>query len=214
MQVPRTLLADSNLIVVDKPAGINVHAGHGQGNEPSLQYIIEKQLGQPVFLVHRLDRDTSGVLLIAKTEAAKKHLQRQFERRSIQKTYLALVRGHLEHRSGIIDLPLARSATNPLKRAVRGRGKAAITEYQSKQRYHGYDLVEVKPRTGRTHQIRVHLAHIGHPIVGDRVYGSTEPKLSRQFLHASALSFTDLNNQRTTVSSPLPPDLKQFLKAL
>ncbi len=213
VQILKVIYEGDGLVAIDKPAGINVHPGHGRESEPTIVDLVEKQLRQAVFLVHRLDRDTSGVLLIAKTDVAKKYLQKQFEKRTVQKVYLAVVHGRLKHPEATLDWPIARHSKNPMKRAVRGGGKPSKTDYKVVKEVGDYTLVEVRPQSGRTHQIRVHMAHLGHPVVGDALYGKSDDGLGRLWLHATALTFHD-GTQPVTVKSPLPAELKRFLDTL
>ncbi len=215
------LLKTGDFVVVDKPAGILVHPAYKPSNEPTIESIVSGQLSQPVYLVHRLDRDTSGVLLIATNDPAKRQLQKQFQNRTVSKTYLALVSGIPKHRHAIIDMPIARHSKNPMKRAVSGIGKLSQTEYKVIATYpsaqnldRSYSLLEVQPKTGRTHQIRVHLAHLGYPIVGDKLYGKPDPILKRPFLHAARLSFHDLSGKPVSVESKIPAELNSYLNHL
>ena len=210
---------DEQLIILDKPAGVSVHPGQGRVGVQTIVDLIRDKVNDPDSerpgIVHRLDRDTSGVLVIAKDAKTKAFLQQQFQQRTVKKVYLALVNGvpKLEH--AILDWPIGRHRQNPLKRAVIGRGKPAQTEYKIKKTYLGpYALLEVSPKTGRTHQIRVHLAHLGHPVVGDRLYGRRPNGLKRHWLHAHKLTLKLPSGSRKTFTSPLPKDLKAFLKKL
>lgn len=217
---------DANLLVVNKPAGLVVHpaAGHAQGtlvnavlaHAPSLEGISgERRPG----VVHRLDKDTSGIILVAKNDRAHHWLQDQFRLRKVKKTYLALVDGHPPTPNGRIEVAIGR---NPLRRKEMAvmpddRGRAAISEYFTKEIFPKHTLIEVHPQTGRTHQIRVHLAFLGCPVVGDRVYGYKKPSLpvERQFLHASALSIhLEGETGMRTFSAPLPADMEQILRKL
>lgn len=214
----KIIYQDKNVVVIDKPAGIAVHPAHGI---PSGETIIErlKKLGLDVYLVHRLDKDTSGVMIFAKTPTAKEYLQRQFRDRKVKKTYLALVEGELEHLQAILTYPIARHPKNPLKRAVRGSGKPAETKYKvvktfGSQSSQIYTLVEVRPKTGRTHQIRVQMAYIGHPVIGDGIYGKTDKLLQRHFLHASVLEIDLPNAKAQHFECALPKELEEYLANL
>jgi 23S rRNA pseudouridine1911/1915/1917 synthase len=205
---------DKNLIIVDKPAGLLVHRA-GDEQEPSVadfaaEHTKDSDPDRPG-IVHRLDRETSGLLIIAKSPEAKAYLQDMFKERQVQKTYLALVRGHLKHAEAIIDLPLERQQSAAVRRAVGPTGKHAVTNYKVIEELEGVSLVEVKPQTGRTHQIRVHFAGLGHPIIGDSVYGVSDTKLGRHFLHASELEFVGPDSKKIKVSSRLPAELQQYL---
>jgi 23S rRNA pseudouridine1911/1915/1917 synthase len=160
-------------------------------------------------IVHRLDRDTSGVMIGAKNEQARTKLQAQFSQRKAKKTYYAVVEGHLKNDQAIIDLPIRRNAKRPTTFLVEAGGREAITSYRVIEMNNRYSLVELKPQTGRTHQLRVHLAHLGHPIVGDRVYGHEADRL---YLHAAELELTLPNGERETFKSPLPLRFKELVK--
>ncbi|MCL2869344.1 RluA family pseudouridine synthase [Candidatus Saccharibacteria bacterium] len=175
-------------------------------------------------IVHRLDRGTSGVIITAKNEATQKFLQKQFANRRVKKTYYALVEGHLKQPAALIDLPIARNLKKPTTFMVDSNGRTAQTKYEVLQVGKKYSLIKLTPTTGRTHQLRVHLAYLGHPIVGDRVYNSvckglpckTEsfkewPCKGRLYLHAGELEITLPGGKRTTFTSPLPPEFKEKL---
>jgi 23S rRNA pseudouridine1911/1915/1917 synthase len=173
-------------------------------------------------IVHRLDRDTSGLLAVAKNEAARTALARQWKEREVEKGYLALVNGRLEPSEGVIDAPIGRDPRHRQRMAVVEGGRAARTAYRIRRYLQGgpagrdtYSLVEVAPSTGRTHQIRVHFAALGHPLVGDRVYGRPSALLRRQFLHAHRLAFRHpVDGRPLEFESPLPDDLRQALERL
>jgi 23S rRNA pseudouridine1911/1915/1917 synthase len=166
-------------------------------------------------IVHRLDRDTSGVILVAKNDAAHNALARQLKERTIEKVYLALVEGTPKPAEGTIDAPIARDPRRRQRMAVVEGGRDAATAYRVIERFAGYSLVEARPKTGRTHQIRVHLAAIGHPIVGDRLYGKRSELIDRQFLHALRISFAHpRSGERTTVEAALADDLLAALMEL
>lgn len=214
----KVVYEDEDLLVVDKPAGLVVHQARGKP-EPSVADFsrLHSEDADPERpgIVHRLDRDTSGLLIIAKTVKAKAYLQRLFRRHEVTKTYLALVEGRLDPPAAVINLPLTRSQSKPTQQTVHSGGKPAVTAYRVIKYYPGATLVEAKPTTGRTHQLRVHFAHLHHPIVGDKVYGGPwPPHLKRQFLHAAGLSFTSLSGRHLTLTSPLPPDLTKYQQEL
>jgi 23S rRNA pseudouridine1911/1915/1917 synthase len=167
-------------------------------------------------IVHRLDKDTSGLLVLAKNPTAKAFLQDQFKQRTIAKTYLALVRGRLSEPEAVIRLPIGRNRNQPVKRAVVPGARPAETAYRVIREYPGATLVEVTLHTGRTHQIRVHFSHLGHPVLGDTMYGERQRSvgLGRQFLHAARLGFTAPSGRAVEVESPLPADLAAFLERL
>ncbi|RJQ77962.1 MAG: RluA family pseudouridine synthase [Desulfobacteraceae bacterium] len=233
------LFEDRALIVINKPSGLVVHpsAGHASGTLvhgllhhcPDLEGIGgEKRPG----IVHRLDKDTSGVLLVAKNEHAHQSLARQFKERSIYKRYLALVTGTLKQSSGIIDRPVARHSSDRKKMAVVAHGgREAVTLWRVIERLAGATMLEVELKTGRTHQIRVHCHSMGYPIVGDPVYGrrramtrsgqKNEPGITllgqaqRQMLHAVQLRFTHpLSNELMSLEAPLPEDMASLLEDL
>src|SRR5919112_4244462 len=187
---------DADVIVVDKPAGMVVHPapGHPQGTLANalLGHVPGISVGgsQRPGIVHRLDRDTSGLIVAAKTDRGRTSLVTQWERRSVEKTYLALVSGSLGDEEATIDAPIGRDLKNRQRMAVVRSGRPAVTHFRVVERFPDSTLLEVSIETGRTHQIRVHLAFVGHPVIGDRLYGRarpTNPPLERQFLHASAL---------------------------
>lgn len=163
---PQIIYEDEAVLVVNKPAGMVVNRAQSVKGE-TVQDWAERRSG---LLVHRLDKETSGVMVIAKTPEALEALQRQFKARQVTKIYVALVYGKLVPATGVIAVPLRRSKQNRAKFTVKAGGKSAETEYRVKRYYPGYSLVELRPRTGRTHQIRVHLAYMGHPVVGDERY--------------------------------------------
>ena len=224
----KILYEDPDLLAVDKPAGMVVHAGAGCHSGTLVNALLHRfgslsQVGgewRPG-IVHRLDRYTSGVLLVARHDAAHRHLAQQFAARKTEKTYLALVHGSIEQDQGRIEKPIWR---DPLKRvrmtARLGRGRAAVTEYRVLRRFAAFTLLEVRIRTGRTHQIRVHLASLGHPVVGDRLYGAPariegRPPLGRFFLHAHRIRFLQPSTGAPiTLESCLPPELERWLAGL
>ncbi|MBN1937269.1 MAG: RluA family pseudouridine synthase [Anaerolineae bacterium] len=226
------LYEDPYCIVINKPAGLVVHpaAGHRQdtlvnaliGQYPEMAALFDStERNRRRGIVHRLDKDTSGALLVARTEDAWCALQRQFKARQVKKVYLALAYGRLNDLEGKIDAPIGRDPRNRKRMAVIPAGRTALTEYQVCQFLYDtreeYTLIEVHLHTGRTHQIRVHLAHIHHPVVGDPVYGRRKKTLScpRQFLHARQLGFyCPFDGQWIEVESPLPDDLQQVLNRL
>jgi 23S rRNA pseudouridine1911/1915/1917 synthase len=222
-RIPVTIIyQDNDLIVVDKPAGLTVHPapGHPSGTLvnallamcPDLQGIAGTL--RPG-IVHRLDKDTSGLLVVAKNDRAMRSLQSQLSERRVHKTYLALVQGAPSPREGQIEAPIGRSPKNRKKMAIVEGGRESTTRYKVREEMRGHTLLEVEPITGRTHQIRVHLTAVGHPIVGDSVYGRPSPLLGRQFLHAWKLAFAmPLGERQVEFESPLPVDLREALEAL
>jgi 23S rRNA pseudouridine1911/1915/1917 synthase len=214
---------DDDMVVINKPAGLVVHPapgheGHTLVNALLARYpALSSQGGERPGIVHRLDRDTSGLILVALNQAAKRALQAQFKERTVTKTYLALVEGVLEPPSGAIEAPIGRDPRDRKRMAVVTKGRPARTTYQVREYYDRFTLVEVGLETGRTHQIRVHMAAIGHPVVGDAIYGSRTQDLpiGRQFLHAWRLGLTHpATGDRLTYTAPLPPDLWSALAHL
>jgi 23S rRNA pseudouridine1911/1915/1917 synthase len=225
----KILYEDPDVIVVDKPAGMVVHAGAGHTTGTLVNALLHhfgslsNASGDDLRpgIVHRLDRDTSGVLVVARTDKAHQALAAQFHDRKVEKIYLSLVHGRMKQPQGHITSPIAR---DPIRRtrmtAKLASGRSALTDYRTLEEFENLSFLEVRIGTGRTHQIRVHLASIGHPIVGDRLYGAPAevaglPALGRFFLHAHRLSFTSPSSgERITVESPLAPELAAFLSAL
>ncbi len=211
---------DEDLLVIDKPAGLTVHPAPGHPSHTLVNAILSHfpdlaDVGDSLRpgIVHRLDKDTSGVMLVAKNRTAQLNLSDQFKTHSVVKTYLALVKGHLTPEQGIIEAAMGRDPRNRKRMAVVAEGREARTEYRVIKYLGNYTLLEVMPETGRTHQIRVHLSAIGYPVVGDKVYGVKSAHLSRQFLHASRLGFKlPSSGEYVEFESELPPDLEQALK--
>ena len=213
---------DSDLLVLDKPAGLVVHPapGHQSGTLVNALLAHCPRLGDAEGsvrpgIVHRLDKDTSGLMVVAKSAAAQASLAGQIKERSITKAYLALVRGRLSPRQGAIEAPVGRHPGMRKRMAVVSGGREARTEYRVMDYLDDYTLVEALPETGRTHQIRVHFSAIGHPVFGDPVYGRRSPLLERQFLHAHRLGFRlPSSGDYREFTSELPPDLREALDSL
>jgi len=211
---------DDDLLAVDKPAGLTVHPAPGHPSHTLINAILSHfprlaDIGDSLRpgVVHRLDKDTSGVMLVAKNRAAQLNLAEQFKAHSVVKAYLVLVKGHLTPEQGIIEAPMGRDPRNRKRMAVVAEGREARTEYRVIKYIGNYTLLEVMPETGRTHQIRVHLSAIGYPVVGDKVYGVKSFHLSRQFMHACRLGFKlPSTGEYVEFTSELPPDLEQALK--
>jgi len=206
---------DERFAVVDKPAGLVVHPAPGHSGE-TLVDVLGDLLGggeaERPGIVHRLDRDTSGLMLVARDDEAHRRLSAMIKAREVERRYIALVRGHLRSRSGTIDAPLGRDHRAPERRAVRGRGaREARTHFEARELLPAHTLVDVRLETGRTHQIRAHFAAIGHPVAGDELYGGgSEPE--RQFLHSASLRFAHpFTGEALSFESPLPEDLEQAL---
>jgi 23S rRNA pseudouridine1911/1915/1917 synthase len=213
------LYEDAAVIAVNKPAGLTVHAGAGQHDGTLVNRLVHRfhalsQLGgeQRPGIVHRLDKDTSGVLLVARTDAAHRALAAQFAARTVEKIYVALVHGQLRADSGRITKPIARDPVRRTRMTARlASGREALTDYRVLRRFDKFTLLEVRIGTGRTHQIRVHLASIGHPVVGDSTYGAKND-LPRLLLHAWRIGFVSpATGERVSVEAPLPPELEQWL---
>ncbi len=206
------LFEDPHLIVINKPAGLVVHPGAGNWRGTLVNALLYHCLTLPKDnlrpgIVHRLDKDTSGVMVAAKTEQAHIKLVESFAKREVQKEYLAIVKGNPGSRQ--INAPIARDPRHRQRMAIVEEGKEAETRIETLQTEKGYSLVRAHPRTGRTHQIRVHLKHVGTPIVGDAIYGK-EPA-PRQLLHAHRLSFPHpITRLQITFEAPLPEDLVKF----
>lgn len=209
---------DESIIVVDKPAGLVVHPTPAQREGTLLNALLDRCPGLPDGpgmrrgIVHRIDKDTSGLLVVAKTESAYADLTTQLQQRAFHKVYLALVRGRVEPCRAAIESPIARDPANRQRMAVVEGGREAVSQYRVLERHPGCSLVEVKLFTGRTHQIRVHLASLGHPVMGDRTYGRGPHSIARQFLHAAVLGFRHPESgEYVEFSSDLPGDLRDFL---
>jgi 23S rRNA pseudouridine1911/1915/1917 synthase len=225
---------DDHLLVVDKPAGLVVHPAAGNFDGTLVNALLHHCAGRlsgiggvaRPGIVHRIDKDTSGLLVVAKTDVAHEGLASQFARHSIHRLYAALVSGLPVPPSGTVDAPLARSSANRKKMAVveEDRGKRAVTHYRLVRPLRGAALVECRLETGRTHQVRVHMTHIGHPLLGDPVYGRIRSEhravlkdmgFERQALHAAALGFTHpVSKQNLSFKSALPSDIQELLRAL
>jgi len=218
----KIIYEDDDLLAVDKPAGLTVHPAPGHPTHTLVNAILAHfphlaDVGDSLRPggVHRLDKDTSGVMLVAKNSTAQADLAKQFKSHSVTKAYLALVKGRLEPENGIIEADIGRDPHNRKRMAVVAVGREARTDYRVVRYIGGYTLLEVMPQTGRTHQIRVHLAAIGFPVVGDKVYGVKSPHLSRQFLHASLLGFKlPSSGEYVEFKSELPEDLEKALEAI
>ena len=260
MQDISIIYETKDFLALSKPAGIVVHHDAQHTSGTVVDWLLEKypeirgvgedvghrmsnrrpmsreDIGRPG-IVHRLDKDTSGILLVAKNQRAYEYLKKLFQDGDITKKYFALVVGNIKNDSGVINAPIARSTKYFEKRVVggkQGRAREARTEYRVLERFpafgdpiskygdrisvSGYTLLEVSPKTGRTHQIRSHLAHIGHPVACDKLYGGKlyqcPANLARQFLHAHSLSFTGPDGTKLEIEAPLSPDLQETLKSL
>lgn len=234
----KILYEDENVLVVDKPAGIIVHPGEGKKDYGvTVVNLIEDKLdkdfrsGERPGIVHRLDKDTSGVLIVAKNKTACTSLKKQFKDRKVGKKYIALVNGKMQYPEGIIDSPIARAdrGGNKMRVSSSADGREAVTKYLLKNVYK-FDknfpasLIDIEPKTGRTHQIRVHMAAIGHPVIGDPFYGNRKVNkifehslgLRRQFLHSCSIKFKlpGKGGKMIEVTSKIPLELTEVLKKL
>lgn len=214
------LFEDEALLVINKPAGLVVHPGAGNTEGTLVNALLHHCHGLSSIggverpgIVHRIDKETSGCLVVAKSDTAHQSLSRQFAGREVQKTYLALVEGRLRHPHGQIDAAIGRHPTHRQKMAVCERGRPAQTAYRVLAADTSQTLVECQPRTGRTHQIRVHLKHLGHPIVGDPVYGRRGTRI-RHFLHAWKIGFIHpITGRSASFVAPLPNDFPEWALA-
>lgn len=226
----RVLYEDDDLLAIDKPAGMVVHPAPG-ARRGTLVHALAYRLGalpaagdpERPGIVHRLDRDTSGVLLVARTRRAHESLARQFQERRVEKRYVAVVRGVFAASGGRIDRPIGRHPRERKRMSVRTtRGRPAVTRWNVVERLPGATVVALAPETGRTHQLRVHLAALGHPIVGDRVYGVRRAGrgggrivFPRQALHAESIAFAHpATGVRLTIRAPVPPDIEHLIETL
>lgn len=207
MQI-KTLYEDEDVLVIEKPAGI------------SIEDIAEQY---PNFtLAHRLDKETSGVLVIAKNEHTLESLKNQFQKRKVKKVYVAIVEGHVKKDYGTVNKPIGRTRNDPRKRhagrGVVGKEREAVTEYKVLKRFETpagkFTYLEISPKTGRTHQIRVHMKFLNYPVVGDELYnpsGAMPEGLTRMALHSKSIEFKTPANKTIKVESPVPPEIKKFL---
>ncbi|MDD5337838.1 MAG: RluA family pseudouridine synthase [Dehalococcoidales bacterium] len=213
---------DDDLLVVDKPAGLPVHPAPGHPSftvaNAVLNYLpslVKDADSLRPGIVHRLDKDTSGLIIIAKNRVAQANLSRQFKDRVVKKTYIALVHGKLTPERGTIEAAIGRDPAHRQRMAVVAKGREARTEYHVVNYVGKYTLLEIKPETGRTHQIRVHLAAINFPVAGDITYGLKSSRFPRQFLHAAKITFKQPSTgKEITLESPLPPDLQKALEEI
>lgn len=207
------LYEDDDVIVVNKPSGLLTHAKGGLSDEPTVAEIIRPKTSFATDtdrpgIVHRLDRDTSGLLIIAKNPESAAHLQRQFAERTAKKTYIAITDGRPKLNAAKIDLPIGRNPSVPSTFRIDPNGKPAQTTYHVLAENDAQSLVELKPTTGRTHQLRVHLAHLNAPILGDRVYGKSSD--CRMMLHAQKLEITLPSGERKVFEAAIPDEFKKF----
>lgn len=242
-RIVEVLFEDDRYLIVNKPAGVPVIPDRWRSELPNLRHLLEAQYRkaphgadeQSVWVVHRLDTDTSGVLMMARSADSHRFLNALFEAGEVEKTYLAIVRGAPPAESGVIDQPIRPHPSRKPHMQVHPGGKPAVTEYQVLEKFRYYSLLEARPKTGRTHQLRVHLAVVGCPLAVDPLYGEgdavylsdfkrgyREPKskaprplIGRLTLHAHTLAFTEpASGQRHSFQAPLPKDFQALLKAL
>jgi 23S rRNA pseudouridine1911/1915/1917 synthase len=217
------LYEDDSVIAVNKSAGMVVHLGPGNRGGTLVNALLHRfrELSQSAGkdrpgIVHRIDKDTSGVILVARNDEAHRRLAAQFSKREVEKIYLALVQGKVARESGRIEKPIARDPRHRRRMTARlGSGRAAVSEYRVLKRFDRFTLLEVRILTGRTHQIRAHMASIGHPVAGDRLYGAAAGPLPRFFLHAWRIGFVSpAVGERVTVEAPLPEQLSAWLESV
>jgi 23S rRNA pseudouridine1911/1915/1917 synthase len=229
----QVLLENDDLIAINKPPGL-LSIQDRAGKETSLKQILQQRF-ENIFTVHRLDKETSGIIVFAKHEEAHKHLSQQFEKRQTEKIYNGLILGILSEKSGVINEPIAEHPVKKGSMTVHKKGKESITNYEVLDSFRFYSWMKFQILTGRTHQIRVHMKHLGHPVVCDPLYGDGKPIfmsqlkpkynlskseeeerpiLNRLALHASELRFNNLNGQTIEIIAPLPKDLKATLNQL
>lgn len=211
------LYEDDDCIVIDKPIGLLTHSKGAFNPEATVATWLERRMAdKPIVsntrygIVHRLDRATSGVMIVAKTPEALLWLQKQFSSRLAKKTYVALIEGRMEPRTAIIDMPIERNPKKPQTFRVGPNGKPAITAYETTASNDKFSQLKLSPRTGRTHQLRVHLNNQNHPIIGDQMYDGQPAE--RLYLHAFSLEITLPNHQRKTFTAPLPPEFAKPMK--
>jgi 23S rRNA pseudouridine1911/1915/1917 synthase len=206
---------DEDCIVIDKPIGVLSHSKGAYNPEATVSSWLAARVSaltdERAGIVHRLDRATSGVMICAKHQSALIWLQKQFSTRKVKKTYLAVVQGSPINEQAVIDMPIERNPRKPQTFRVGSGGKSAVTEYRTVEAGNGFTLLELQPQTGRTHQLRVHLAQLGHPIVGDTFYGGMAA--DRLFLHARSLEITLSNRERQTFDAPFPPEFRKLLES-
>ena len=230
---PEIIVDNDHFVVLNKPSGM-LSIPDREGKDFSLKQLLQEKYGQ-IFTVHRLDRDTSGIIVFAKDEETHKYLSQAFEERTVEKYYLGIVNGVPPEKKKTIDEPIAENTTKRGMMLIHKRGKQSITDYEVKEEFGKFSLLEFRIHTGRTHQIRVHMQHVGHPIVCDALYGDAapirvstfkrnyklsksedeeRPILSRLGLHAARLQFKDANGTVYNLEAPLPKDMRALLQQL
>ncbi|MBL7697846.1 MAG: RluA family pseudouridine synthase [Chitinophagaceae bacterium] len=227
------IFENEDFVAVDKSSGL-LSIPDRDGDEVSLKRILKDKYGE-IYTVHRLDKDTSGIIVFAKNEATHRFLSRSFEERSVEKYYEGLVKGTLHEKEKTIDAPIAQNTVKKTQMIIHKRGKESVTDYKVLEEFGKFTLLEFRIHTGRTHQIRVHMQYVGHPIVCDGLYGDGEPVLlsslkkkynlskneleerpllNRLALHAARLKFKDANGNAFTFGAPLPKDMSALLQQL
>jgi 23S rRNA pseudouridine1911/1915/1917 synthase len=233
MKLPEIIFESDHFIGINKPSGL-LSIPDREGKEPSLKSLLQEKY-ETVFTVHRLDKDTSGLIVFAKNEVAHRHLSKQFEERKTEKIYVGLVLGSPTNQSGTINLPIAENTVTKGTMLINRRGKESITDYEVLENFGSYSWMQFRIHTGRTHQIRVHMKDMGHPVVCDELYGDGKPLLlsslkskfklskneleerpllNRLALHASKLSFANLAGEKITLEAGLHKDLAASLNQL
>lgn len=210
---------DEHVVVINKPSGVLTHAKGGLVTEQTVADFVKPRMNElddtnRPGIVHRLDRDTSGIIIAAKDLATKRLLQKQFQDRKVKKTYIAILRGTPSQPEANIDLPLARNPKKPSSFRVDPKGKSAQTHYVVLGSNNTYSVVRLSPKTGRTHQLRVHMAHLGTPIAGDDLYGGGKSPIDRLCLHAEQLEITIPTSRRETFVAPLPDSFQERVNAI
>lgn len=219
-EIPISIIyEDHDLLIVNKQPGIVVHPtkNHESGTIANgvAHYFHEHQIRKKIRFVNRLDMDTSGLLVIAKNPYGQHQMGLQFNQNTVEKRYLTLVDGVLEKEKGLIEAPIGRDEKDPIRQIVTPFGKESVTKYKVAQRYPDATLVEIQIITGRSHQIRVHMKHLGHPVIGDTLYNQPSPIINRQALHSSSLTFKKIRSgERVEVHAELPDDMKCAIKHL
>ncbi|MEO6330250.1 MAG: RluA family pseudouridine synthase [Ginsengibacter sp.] len=232
--IPEIIFENARFVAVNKPAGMLTIPDRYVETQTSLYKILEKKY-ERIFIIHRLDRETSGMLLFAKDEETHKYISQLFEKRNVEKFYLAIISGSLPTKKGTIDEPIAEHPANDGRMIINQKGKPSVTEYEVKDDFGLYSLVKFKIHTGRTHQIRVHMKHLGHPVACDGMYGNAQsillssfkkkyklsrhddeerPILNRLALHSYQLKFTDSSGNHHDLVTELPKDMTAFLQQL